>query len=184
MIDTNEDKAPSAGEAQKDADSVDEMEAALGSNKVRADKKKKQKKLLRNGGIASGVLLVAYFLYYMSQPYQGTMAYGICKVFIEMNVQFPTTLKYNSVEEFSTSVRVWYTHTDSFGEYILEPVQCYYKSDETLGFVLDKVTKRRREIPREQVEEFNKILPIIFANPPNLDLPRPPSHILENIGGG
>ena len=109
------------------------------------------------------------------------MAFGICKVFTEMYVQFPTTLKFNSVEEFSTSVRIWYTHTDSFGEYIMEPIQCYYKADEQYGYILDKVTIRRREIDQKIVDDFNKTLPVIFANPPDLTLPVPPEDSLKNL---
>ena len=108
------------------------------------------------------------------------MAFGICKVFLELNVRYPNTLRINTVEEIGTFVRIWYTQTDSFGEYRMEPIQCYYKPDEKLGFILDKVTVRRREVDPEKVNRFNKTIPIILQYPPDLTLPTPLPDSLNN----
>ena len=114
-------------------------------------------------------------------PYKGTMAFGICKVFLELNVQYPSTIEVSNVEEFATSVRVWYSHSDSFGEFRMEPIQCYFKADEELGFILDKVTVRRREIDPELVNKFNQSLAVVLQNPPDLTLPPPPDDSLKNL---
>ena len=165
----------------EDAQPVDEIEAAVAASKVKEEKQKKQKSFMKRGGIALAILLVGYFVYYLMQPYKGSMAFGVCKVFIELHVQYPTTLKLSSVEEFSTSVRVWYTHTDSFGEYIMEPIQCYFKADDTYGFILDKVTIRRREFDQQVVDDFNNSIGVVFANPPDLTIPYPLDNVLKNL---
>lgn len=165
----------------KEKPQLDEIDEAVASSNVKADKKKKKKKMIKLGGSALGVLFLGYIIYLLFVPYKGTMAFGLCKVFVELNVQYPTTLKLNKVEEFATSVRIWYSHTDSFGEYMVEPIQCYFKPDERYGFALDKVTIRRRELDTKQIETFNSSIPVILASPPDLSLPKPPKDILNNL---
>lgn len=159
----------------------DEIDEAIANSKVEGEKNLKKKTLLKRGGIGLGVVLLGLLISMFFAPMKSTMAYGICKVFVEMRLQYPPTMKVNSVDTFSTSVRIWYTYTDSFGEYILEPIQCYYKPHETLPFALEKITIRRREIAQDTVEAFNKILPVIFANPPDLTIPKPPKPGLKNL---
>lgn len=159
----------------------DEIDQALAASKITERKAKDRKTLIKRGAIGAGVLILGFIIYLLFAPFKGTMAFGLCKVFVELNVQYPTTLKLNSVEEFSTSVRIWYTHTDSFGEYILEPIQCYFRPDENFGFALDKVTIRRRELDESIVEAFNRSIPVILENPPDLTLPQPPADDLKNI---
>ena len=137
--------------------------------------------LFRSGVILGVIALLGYGIYLLFVPYKGTMAFGICKVFLELNTQYPQTLRLSTVEELGMSVRIWYTQTDSFGEYRLEPLQCYFKPDDTYGFILDKVTLSRREVDPLLVSEFNKSIPTILAHPPDLTLPIPLPDSLQDL---
>lgn len=164
---------PSDNKASEDGRSAAEKEIddAIADNAAKLAKKKTRKRKIIKGSLLTFSLLVAYIIYWGLKPMQGTMAFGICKTFIEMNVRFPSTLRLSTVEQFATSVRIWYVQVDAFGEYRLEPIQCYFKPDKSLPFVVEKITSNRREIDPQLVTNFNRILPMIFANPPDLALP-------------
>lgn len=158
-----------------------EIDAAISRSKVKKNKKIALTRRAKIGGYCALSVFLAYGIYLLFKPYEGTMAYGLCKVFIELNTQFPDTIRLSTVEEVGLSVRIWYTQIDSFGAYRLEPMQCFFKEDETYGFILDKVTIKRREIDPAIIQSFNRSLPVILANPPDLTLPSPLPDSLESL---
>lgn len=183
-LEKNDDKAETSEDASKIEEKAalnEEIEATVSQSNVQGEKKKLRKKQMKQGGGALIVLLLIYGIHLGLKPFEGTMAYGICKVFLELNVRYPNTLRISTVEEMGASVRIWYTQTDSFGAYRMEPIQCYYKADEKLGFILDKITIRRKELDPEIIDRFNAILPVIFANPPDLIYPAPLADSLEGL---
>lgn len=160
-----------------------EIDDAIEKSKLQQEKIKARKKLFKRGVYFSLILLFAYGLYYLFKPFQASMGYGICKTFLELQVRFPQTLHVSSIESFQTSVRLWYVQTDSFGEYKMDSIQCYYKPDPSgaLPYVIEKIVMRRREVDPKKVEEFNKVLPQIFANPPDLTVPAPLPDSLQDL---
>ena len=140
------------------------------AQKKLALRKKRQKQMLYLALIA----LVGYGLWWMFKPFQSSMQYGICKTFIELNVPYPYTLYFSEVLDFTDgSVRVWFSHYDSFGDYRLMPVQCFFAPDETYGLGLSSILIGRREVDPDIVKNFNNALPAIFAYPPDLTYPTP-----------
>jgi hypothetical protein len=158
-----------------------EIDAAIARSSVKEKQKFTRKKQIKYAIFGVVGLLLSYGIYFLFAPYKGTMAFGICKVFLELTVQFPDELKLSTVEELPTSVRIWYTQIDGFGQYRMEQIQCFFKADETYGSILDKVTIRRREVDPLVVQKFNKTLPIIFAYPPDLTMPVPLPDSLEDL---
>ena len=159
----------------------DEIESAVEQSSVQEEKKLRRKKHMKYGAAGIGALVLAYVIYLLFVPYTGTMAFGICKAFLELNVRYPNTLRISTVEETGTSVRIWYTQVDAFGEYRMEPIQCYYRPDETFGYALDKVTVRRREVDPKKVEDFNRVLGTVLEYPPDLTLPIPLPDSLDGL---
>lgn len=159
----------------------EQIDAALAQSSLQAKRAKQKKQQFKYGLIAAGVLLVSYVIYWGFKPYQGSMAFGICKVFLEGQVRFPSLLRVSTVEEFDTFVRIWYTQVDSFGEYRMESIQCYYKQDPERGTVVDKVLINRREVDPRKVEDFNRSLSVILAHPPDLTIPPPLPDSLQNL---
>ncbi|MCF8495420.1 MAG: hypothetical protein K9G62_01995 [Alphaproteobacteria bacterium] len=159
----------------------EEIAQAVAHSAVRKKKANTRKRNMKYAVILGGILFFSYGVYQLFIPHQGTIGFGVCKVFLEQNVQYPHTLHLSKVEQFSTSVRIWFTQTDSFGEYRMEPIQCFFRAHEEWGFELDKVTIRRRELDPAIVERFNPTIPYIKAAPPDLSLPMPLPDSLENL---
>ena len=172
--------AKSGGEEVKNS-AEEEIDSAIEKSKVKAEKSKLMKLRLKVGGAIGGVVVVGALIFMLFLPAQGTMAFGLCKIFIELNSQYPQTIRLSTVEEVGLSVRIWFTQVDSFGEYRLEPMQCYFKQDDKLGFILDKVTINRREIDPEIIARFNTSIPVILQNPPDLSLPNALPDSLDSL---
>lgn len=139
------------------------------AQKKKQERKKKFKRIIYLG--IAGFL--GYGVYWLVKPYQSGMEYGVCKTFVEQNVPYPKTIYYSEVIPFNDSVRIWFSHNDSFGEFRLEPIQCYFGAHEQYGMGITRITIGRREIDPEIVERFNHGLPAIFAYPPDLVYPTP-----------
>ena len=134
------------------------------------------------GGIAFTIIaLFTWAGFYLFAPYKAGITYGICKTYLELNVQFPQDLRISTVDDLGSSVRIWYTQVDAFGEYRMESIHCHYRADEVTGAALDKITINRREVNPARVTEFNKILPVIINSPPDLTIPYPLPDSLENL---
>jgi hypothetical protein len=160
-----------------------QMDEAIAQNDNPALQRKiaRNKKIFKWSLIGGGGALLVWGVYYLFAPIQSTMAYGICRVFLDRQVLYPETVRISSVESFESSVRIWYVQINSFGEYRLEPIQCYYRADPASGSVLDKVTINRREVDTATVEAFNKTIPAILAYPPDLSIPDPLPDSLEDL---
>jgi|GEM_PF-861877 len=138
---------------------------------VAAKKRDKRKISLKRGMYLVAILIVGYGINLLFKPFQGDMKFGICRVFLEQQLNFPDTLRLSTVQDFGESVRIWYSHIDAFGAYRLEPLECFFRADENYGAALEYVTIGRREVDPDKVARFNKSIPAIFAYPPDLTLP-------------
>ncbi len=172
-------KAPKKKPAKTQVE--EQIDAELASSSIER-KRKGARKLRFNLGIVAGVvMLLGFGVYWLFKTHQGGMAFGVCKVFLEGVVRYPDHLRLSTVEEFENSVRIWYTQVDSFGEYRMEPIQCYYKVDPELGTMLDRVTINRREIDPGVVNNFNRALSSVVAYPMDLSIPAPLPDSLEDL---
>lgn len=139
-----------------------------------AEKKKKlRKKRFRQGILAIIAGFFVYVGYWLFKPYEFGMEYGVCKTFIELNVPYPTTIYYSEIIPFGNSIRIWYSYSDTFGKFRLEPVQCFFGAHEQFGMGVTRITVGRREVDPEIVARFNNSLSAIFAYPPELVWPAP-----------
>jgi hypothetical protein len=159
----------------------EQIDAALASSSIQVKRNAERKKQFKYGAIGAGILIVGGVVYLGLQPFQGTMAFGICKVFLEGTTRFPQYLRLSTVEEFETSVRIWYTQVDSFGATRMEPIQCYYKQDPERGTIVDKVLINRRDVDPKVVDNFNRALPAILGYPPDLTIPYPLPDSLQDL---
>lgn len=160
----------------------DEYTKVVRQSRVQAEKQQQLKKKAILGIVGAIVLMIAGFFMYMMTPYKGGMTYGICKVFLERALTFPSTLELKGVEDFGNSVRIWYMTIDSFGNNRMQPIQCYYQPDNGSGYLqIEKVQIRRRDVDQAIVDDFNKTIPAIYAYPPDLALPYTAEDALENL---
>lgn len=145
-------------------DSVLEKQAAKPKDEAL---EKKKKDFIKYGSIA-GAFLVLLLVLFSCQSSKGPMEYGVCSVFLEMNTPYPHTLRYNAVEGSRTSIRIYYTSVDPFGQYKEEMIECKFRSDK---WELVEVSKNRRVVNSEEVRKFNILIPTIIENDPDLSLP-------------
>lgn len=168
----------------------EEIDDALLKGKLSGElQAKKKRRLIMGGGLAAGVLLIWIVSMVMAKP-QGDVTYGACRLFLENTVRFPQDLRLVSVEglrprgnsgESLGGLRIWYTQINSFGEYRMESIECYFRPDEATGAAFDKILINRREVDSRKVAEFNKILPAVLQGPLDLEYPPPLADSLEGL---
>jgi hypothetical protein len=122
-------------------------------------------------GAGAVVLLLLVLMVYSCQPKKGSMAFGICSTFLELNTPYPETLNYTELEGSRTAVRIYFTNIDPFGEYKLEMIECTFGPDEKMGMKLVEIKRNRQPVDPQLVRKFNMTLPTIMASDPYLVLP-------------
>lgn len=167
-----------------------EIDEALLKGKLNTQIKAKKKLRIRLAAGAVAALIVAWIVSTAMAPKMGGKPYGVCKVFLESTVRFPDDLHLTSVESLRPrgsgddslgGMRIWYTQIDSFGQYRMENIECYFKPDPATGAAVDKIFINRREVDAQKINDFNKILPAILAGPLNLEYPPPLANNLEDL---
>lgn len=167
-----------------DEDGDDDSKSKKKKKKKRKKKKPKVNPVKKHQGkliFLSIVAFLGYGYWYLSQPTVGSIGFGMCKVFLERWVQYPDELRISTVTEFRDSARIWYVQTDSFGQYRMEQMQCYYANTPEKGFHLEKIELNRREMDPQLVEGFNKSIPAIRMTEEYLHIPWPLPDKLQNM---
>jgi hypothetical protein len=134
-------------------------------------------KMIVFGTIGAIVVLIGGLFYWQqgNRPYQASTAYGVCRNFLELYVQYPDFLRIASVTERQPSklehaVRIWYSQRDSFGQTRMERMECFYRKQPS-GIILSKVEVDTRELPREMIDKFSAALPGIMQVETDLTVP-------------
>lgn len=140
---------------------------------------KAKKKMSRGKKISIGVgcfflsiLILAFF------PNYGTIKYGICKTFIELQEPYPQSVQIiNAYEEidYNDSVTISYKKVDPFGLEALNDIQCFFETNGN-HILLKRVdiNGKKKIYPQESEEvirRFNLGLQAIVDHPPNLVMP-------------
>lgn len=134
---------------------------------------------LKKAAMLGGALLFALIMYLGLQPIVGTPAFGVCKIYVELQTTYPIELRYTSLEEGQTqrdgvpggTVRMDYVQINEFGDYASKTTVCNYRIDPVAGMRLTGVITNRQPEPKDRVERFNLTIPAILANPPPLNTP-------------
>lgn len=140
-------------------------------------KKRKTKGKYTKYYIASAVVVLAFGIYLLFKPYEGTIQYGVCKVFIELADPYPEEVKSIGIEQVGQTLRYYYKKTDPFGDESVNLAECTFKANEAgkLTPYLDKVNINGNRTYKvedpEYIKKFNVGVPAIVANPPSLVLP-------------
>ena len=130
---------------------------------------------------AAGLFTIFAILFYWwgVQPivYNGTILFGLCRTYIELNTQYPERLEFVDLRERGAQVYVEYVTEDTFGQNIPEEGICTFKRGPNQEVLLDTFRLRRGlsnrsySFPIEEqarIERFNPSIPAIIADPPPL----------------
>lgn len=186
LFDEDLENAEGQGEDRQDV-----AEALEQSKLAEAQRIRKKKTIFRSSGLAVFALF-SYWVYTLFIPYQGVQPFGICRTFLELNVQYPDTLKLRETETFNSRIRIWFSHIDGYGQYKLQQIECMYKADDNLPYVLDSVLisnklvnpERRElfEVDIDKVRLFNKsVMPWIINYEMDLTLPWPVPNAISEL---
>lgn len=86
-----------------------------------------------------GLVFVIMIIVQSCTPRTGNILYGMCSQFLQMQLQFPETIKHKDIELYRKAARIYYTHIDGFGEYQLESIECAFYQDDVKGVQLESV---------------------------------------------
>lgn len=111
---------------------------------------------------------------------QGNPMFGICKAFVELNVQYPPTLQYTQVEQYQRAVRLYYTHTTPYGGQKSETIECAFEKLDN-KWQLTTILLNRDPIDTAKVKVFNQTLSAVLAAESDLTLPRPLDGSLKSL---
>ena len=75
----------------------------------------------------------------------GTWRYGLCKVFLEQYVSYPTSLVILMAEEGPNAARIGYLATNVYGAQVSEQMECFYNVTQQ-GVQLTRVVVDRRSL--------------------------------------
>ncbi len=112
----------------------------------------------------------------MFVPPYGTIRYGLCKTFVELNDPYPQFLEWVTAQESGMAVIIDYNRTDAFGQRSLNQIRCFFKEDPKKGLLLERVNiNGDNQLPqeaREYIDRFNIGIPALLKNKPSLIMPR------------
>lgn len=158
----------------------DEKPQVTLAEKLKEKKKKQRKRQAIFGSIFAFLAFIAYGIYWLFKPYMAYPDYGICRTFIELSVNYPHTIEAAEMNYTrDRSMRIWYTHTDAFGELRMEEFRCSFEYDAATGAVIRVKNIRMGKINMDPktVQALNNALPYFHANPLILAWPYVPDSL-------
>ncbi len=158
----------------------DEQPKASLAEKLRVQKKARKKKLRKRIIIIAVVTFFSWLIYSLFKPYKQTAQYGICNTILQLLVPYPETIYVSEVkDQRDGSIRLWYTHTDAFGEYRMENFRCKVDTNPEIypavngHMKIARITMRNDKIELSDavLQNFDNMLPYFAANPLILNYP-------------
>ena len=150
-------------DAALSADMAKQKKKGKGKRSLPAVKLEKKHKIMLGAGI--GVLLIILAIY-SGRPQQGSMPYGICSTFLELNTPYPHTIRHIALEGSQTAVRIYYTNVDPFGEFKQEMIECTYGAAADGGLRVAQIARNRKPVDPQLIADFNKVLGTVVASDP------------------
>lgn len=162
-----EDELKELGEAINEEDVLNSL-----GEKLAEKKKAQRKKTFKRGAIASVVLLFSLALWFLFKPFKASADYGICRTVLELFVPYPSTI-YVSELAFAKdgAMKLWYTHTDAFGEFRMEPFECKVSYNERGQPFFERLRLNKIDVQEDKVADLNKSMAYFVANPLVLNVP-------------
>ncbi len=144
-----------------------------------------KKKPFKRYVIGIGAVLFAFIITLMLMPPYGTIRFGLCKSFVELNDPYPQFLEWVTAQESGMAVIIDYNRTDAFGQRTLNQIRCFFKEDPKKGLLLDRVNiNGDNEFPQEgkdYVDRFNMGVLSLLQNQPSVIRPRGQTTDVKNF---
>ena len=140
-------------------------------------KKQKNSARLKKLAFGGGALFVLFIVGVIMFPRYGTINFGICKTFVELQEPYPSSINWLwAWDDGAGNVGIGYKRVDPFGLESSNEITCTIHVDEKQIITLEAVdiNGKKRKYPQEDPEilkKFNTGLIGLFAYPPDLVLP-------------
>ncbi len=153
----------------------EEKPKSLIKEKLKEKKKKQQKKNIKKIAILSVIALISYVIWLGFKPYKASEEYGICRSLLELFVPYPHTIYVSELKHTRDgSLKLWYTHTDAFGEYRMEDFICkLVRNPKTNELQLSEIKMHKISIEKSRIKYLNHALVYFKENPLILNWPAP-----------
>ncbi len=142
--------------------------------KLKEKKKLQRKKLTIRIIILIFVSLISYGVWWAIKPFKASEEYGICRSLLELFVPYPHTIYVSELKLLRDgNLKLWYTHTDAFGEYRLESFQCKLLKNPKTGLLqLSEIKMHKVYLEKSKVKHLNSSLIYFREHPLVLNWPR------------
>ncbi len=138
------------------------------ADKLREQKRIKKKKNIRLAIVLLFLFLFGYAVWWLFKPFKASAEFGICHTLLELVVPYPHTIYVSEVDELRNNkgLRMWYSHTDAFGEYRMESFICNIGLDpETGRLKISEIKLNKVNMDQNQIEHLSNAL-ILFEEKP------------------
>ncbi|MCK5383925.1 MAG: hypothetical protein KAJ29_00015 [Alphaproteobacteria bacterium] len=160
----------------------DEPKISL-AEKLKKKKKHQRKKFIKRSLLAIILLFFSYSTWFLFKPFKASAEYGICHTLLELHITYPYSLYVSEMKiKRDGAMKLWYTHTDAFGGYRMEPFICRVEffPDPNTNVNLPRVTElkfNKVTVGPEQLAFLNNAMPYFVAFPlvKNYPVPLPDS---------
>lgn len=163
------------GRKKQDKDTLsvaEEIQQSLSKGSAGDKRKAVFKKRLKIALSIVGIFFAIWAYKWLFTGKSGGTGFGLCRVFLELQVRYPQELRLSYVRPLSRTMRIWYVEHDAFGQTRYDAMDCTFKKDPQRGLILDKVTINRREMDPDIIARFNTSIPAVTAYPPDLTYPK------------
>ena len=143
---------------------------------------KKKFKVTKKHVALGAAALISFIVWFGLQPVTGPIQFGICRTFAEMRLSYPETMQVTAMDQFQSTIRVFYTFSDPYGINRSQSISCSFTQDELGNMIIHKIKFNARPYDREDmIEAFNKTIPSIIAANPDLVYRPPPTEDLKSL---
>ncbi len=143
------------------------------SKKLKEQKKAKRKKTTKKIIILVVLALFSYAIMWALKPFKASEEYGICRSLLELFVPYPYSIYVSEIKQLRDgSLKLWYTHTDAFGEYRMEEFQCKLIRNSKTGVMeLLEIKMHKVYLEADKVKHLNNSLVYFREHPLILNWP-------------
>lgn len=123
-------------------------------------------------GILGIIAVFALWSLYSAKPKNGPMTYGVCATLLELETPYPETIRHIALEGSASTIRIYFTTIDPFGQLKIEMFECKYSMDDRNNIKgITDLIRNRQPMGLEAVTRANRILPVIISADPYRIMP-------------
>lgn len=147
-----------------------DKELSRAASKKTDEQRARERKFITFGLIGALSVFLLWSLY-SCKPKVGPVIYGVCSTLLELETPYPHTLRHIVLEGSASTIRIYFTTIDPFGQLKIEMFECKYATDSQGNMRITDLIRNRQSLGNDSIIRANKILPVIMASDPYRVMP-------------